>query len=63
MTLTLQAIGRKWHERHARVRLAAAAGNWSDIDRLVEELEREASEGAADDAGDGVDPPGTEDGG
>ena len=50
---------RKWHKRHARARLAAATGNWDDIDRLTAELEREASRkmgvGPGENQVDGVD--------
>ena len=36
-----EATRKKWHRRHARVRLAAATGNWIDVRSIVAELERE----------------------
>jgi len=63
-----EAARRKWHNRHARVRLAAATGKWVDVGSIVEELEREA-QNAVSEAGIaggtdrlGIDSPGAESG-
>lgn len=51
--MSLRDNRRKWHRRHARVRLAAATSNWDDIDRFAGDLERELEGSLAD--GDGQD--------
>ena len=52
------AISRKWSERHARARLAAATGNYHQLTEIADEIEEEvlgkSVEGSGEDAGSGV---------